>query len=150
MTTAKFAPAIITYGGSSFSNDVGTCYCLQIRHLIVNGVFKWTILQVLNFQTDNNNSGTSHLMSMLFNTIIITAWFYRLGNLILLVLLMMQPFNFLRLCSFKLCRVFLITKTKCFVIGENDFKMFCLIVFNCQESRYSVNTSMPEMWHWNG
>ena len=56
--------------------------------------------------------------------IVITAWFYRLGNLILLVLLMMQPFNFcevysiiiLRLCSFELCRVFLLTK--CFVIGE--------------------------------
>ena len=26
--------------GSSFSNEVGTCYCLQIRHLVVNGVFK--------------------------------------------------------------------------------------------------------------
>ena len=45
-------------------------------------------------------------------------------DLILLVLLMMQPFNFcevysiiiIRLCSFKLCRVFLLTK--CFVIGE--------------------------------
>ena len=40
MTIAKFAPAITTYGGSSFSNEVGTCYCLQIRYLIVNGVFK--------------------------------------------------------------------------------------------------------------
>ena len=58
------------------------------------------------------------------NNIIITAWFYRLGNLILLVLLMMQPFNFcevyaiiiLRLCSFKLGRVFLLKK--CFVMGE--------------------------------
>ena len=58
------------------------------------------------------------------NKIIITAWFYRLGNLILVVLVMMQPFNFcevysiiiLRLCSFKLCRVFILTK--CFVIGE--------------------------------
>ena len=62
----KSASAITTYGGSSFSNEVGTCYCLQIRHLIVNGVFKRTILQALNFRTDNNNSGTSHLMSMLF------------------------------------------------------------------------------------
>ena len=40
MTIAKFAPAITTYGGSSVFNEVGTCYCLQIRHLIVNGVFK--------------------------------------------------------------------------------------------------------------
>ena len=60
MTIAKFAPAITTYGESSFSNEVGTWYCPQIRHLIVNGVFKWTILHVLNFRTDNNNSGTSH------------------------------------------------------------------------------------------
>ena len=40
MTIAKSAPAITTYGGSSFSNELRTCYCLQIRHLIVNGVFK--------------------------------------------------------------------------------------------------------------
>ena len=40
MTIPKFAPAITTYGGSSFSNEVGTCYCLQIRHLIMNGIFK--------------------------------------------------------------------------------------------------------------
>ena len=37
---AKFAPAITTYGGSSFYNEVGTCYCRQIRYLIVNGSFK--------------------------------------------------------------------------------------------------------------
>ena len=37
MTIAKFARAITTYGGASFSNEVGTCYCLQIRYLIVNG-----------------------------------------------------------------------------------------------------------------
>ena len=40
MTIAKSASAITTYGGSSFSNEVGTCYFLQIRHLIVNGVVK--------------------------------------------------------------------------------------------------------------
>ena len=40
MTIAKFVPAITTFGGSSSSNEVGTCYCLQIRYLIVNGVFK--------------------------------------------------------------------------------------------------------------
>ena len=40
MTIAKFAPAITTYGGSSFSNEVGTCYCHQIRYLTINGVFK--------------------------------------------------------------------------------------------------------------
>ena len=58
------------------------------------------------------------------NKIIIPAWFYRLGNLILLILLMMQPFNcfevysirILRSCSFTLYRVFL--RTKCYVIGE--------------------------------
>ena len=68
------------------------------------------------------------------NKIIIAAWFYRLGNLILLVLLMMQPFNFcevysiiiLRLCSFKLCRVFLLTK--CFVIGE---KLLWNVLLDC-------------------
>ena len=37
---AKFAQAITTYGGSSFYNEVGTCYCRQIRYLIVNGAFK--------------------------------------------------------------------------------------------------------------
>ena len=58
------------------------------------------------------------------NKIIITGWFFWLGNLIPLVLLMMQPFTFcdvysiiiLTLCSFRLCRVSLLTK--CFVIGE--------------------------------
>ena len=62
-TIAKFTPAITTYGGPWFSNEVGICYCCQIRYLIVNGVFKWTILPVRNFRMDNN-SGTSHMMSV--------------------------------------------------------------------------------------
>ena len=40
MAIAEFAPAITTYGGLSFYNEVGTCYCRQIRYLIVNGAFK--------------------------------------------------------------------------------------------------------------
>ena len=36
---AKFTPTITTYGGSLFYNEVGTCYCHQIRYLIVNGAF---------------------------------------------------------------------------------------------------------------
>ena len=66
MTIAKFTPAITTYGRSSFSNEVGTGYCRQIRYLIVNGAFKWMILRVRNFRTDNNNIGTSHLIKLLF------------------------------------------------------------------------------------
>ena len=75
-------------------------------------------------------------------------------DLILLLLLMMQPFNFcqvysiiiLRSSSFKLYRMFLLTK--CFVIYvKSDFEMFCLIILNCQESQYSVLTSTPETWH---
>ena len=62
----NYGRPLTTYGRSSFSNEVGTCYCLQIRYLIVNGVFKRTILHVRNFRTDNYNSGTSHLISMLF------------------------------------------------------------------------------------
>ena len=60
---AKFAPAIPTYGGSSFHDEVGTCYCRQIRYLIVNDAFKWAILRVRYSRTDIN-TGTSHLMSM--------------------------------------------------------------------------------------
>ena len=30
---------------------------------------------------------------------------------------------------------------------KSDFEMFCLIVLNCQESRYSVLTNTPETWH---
>ena len=37
---AKFAIAIPTYGGSSFHDEVRTCYCRQIRYLIVNDAFK--------------------------------------------------------------------------------------------------------------
>ena len=37
---AKFAPAITTYGGLSFYNEVRTCNCRQIRYLFVNGAFK--------------------------------------------------------------------------------------------------------------
>ena len=45
--------------------------------------------------------------------------------------------------SLKLYRMFLLTK--CFVIYvKSDFEMFCLIVLNCQESRYSVLTNTPE------
>ena len=60
---AKFAPVIPTYSGSSFHDEVGTCYCRQIRHLIVNDAFKWAILRVRYSRTDLN-TGTSHLMSM--------------------------------------------------------------------------------------
>ena len=60
---AKFAPAMPTYGGSSFHDEVGTCYCRQIRYLIVNDAFKWAILRVRYSRTDIN-TGTSHLMSM--------------------------------------------------------------------------------------
>ena len=37
---AKFAPANNPPLQSSFSNEVGICYCRQILYLIVNGVFK--------------------------------------------------------------------------------------------------------------
>ena len=60
---AKFAPTFPTYSGSSFHDKVVTCYCHQIRYLIVNDAFKWAILQVRYSRTDIN-TGTSHLMSM--------------------------------------------------------------------------------------
>ena len=60
---AKFAPAITTYGGSSFHNEVGTCYCRQIRYLILNHSSE----RYYGYVTRTDiHTGTSHLMSMLF------------------------------------------------------------------------------------
>ena len=64
---AKFAPAITTYGGSSFHNEVGTCYCRQIRYLIMMHSSERYYGYVTTYSHGHSHvTGTSHLMSMLF------------------------------------------------------------------------------------
>ncbi len=105
---------------------------MKSEHVIVFkfDIYSWMLYSSEQYYGDVTFAWTTTTVELLIwcqcysNKIIITAWSYRLGNLILLVILMIQAFNFcevysitiLRLCSFTLCRVFLLTK--CFVIGE--------------------------------
>ena len=119
---AKLAPAITTYGGSSFHNEVGTCYCRQIRYLIVNDAFKWTILRV-----------RYHLLARTF-TLELLIWCRCYSNKI-------HTPGFIY-------RMFLLTK--CFVICEKwlwNVLLDCFNVLNCQESRYSDFSAHKEQPH---